>query len=381
MKSRSVSLVSGVSLIAAFVVAAASHAQDRPRKDDPLAKEAPGPKEKLLKSGSGPTVEDAAISRGLAWLARQQLDDGSWQFDITDSKRAKEQSRQVAATGLALLPFLAAGEGPTEAKKYQKVVKTGIDWLASWGPEDGFIAKDMYAQAIATTALCDAYRLSRDERLKAKAALAVGYVVKAQGKNGSWGYKARTEGDTSITGWQIEALASAVIAGIEFDRSKVYKRADSFLESVSDNSGATYGYREKGKSQALTAVGLLSRYSMGTLAPTDAGYAKGVEFLKKLPPQEGAFDMYYLYYATCVIRIYGGDDWRKFWKPKVWGLLTELQDNGADDATRGSWRKDLGFIGVECGRLGTTSLAVLTLQVENRYHSLKKDGGVKDVEK
>ena len=30
---------------------------------------------------------------------------------------------------------------------------------------------------------------------------------------------------------------------------------------------------------------------------------------------------------------------------------------------RGSWDKDQGFIGCACGRLGTTCLALLTLEV------------------
>ena len=60
-------------------------------------------KDKLLKAGGGNTESEAAVARGLAWLARKQLKDGSWEFDGVSKDK-------VAATGMALLPFLAAGE-------------------------------------------------------------------------------------------------------------------------------------------------------------------------------------------------------------------------------------------------------------------------------
>ena len=101
--------------------------------------------------------------------------------------------------------------------------------------------------------------------VKAKATKAVNYIVKAQGKNGSWGYTGRgREGDTSIVGWQIQALASARLAEIKFEKDKVYKEADKFLDSVSADSGVEVRLPREGRqSQTLTPVGLLSRYYMG----------------------------------------------------------------------------------------------------------------------
>ena len=69
--------------------------------------------------------------------------------------------------------------------------------------------------------------------------------MKAQAGNGSWGYTAGTEGDTSIVGWQIQALKSGRLAGIAVPQ-KAFDQAAVFLESVSSDSGATYGYRSKG---------------------------------------------------------------------------------------------------------------------------------------
>jgi hypothetical protein len=115
---------------------------------------------------------------------------------------------------------------------------------------------------------------------------------------------------------------------------------------------------------------------MGNFGPRHPAFGRGVEFLKQFPPQKGDFDMYYYYYATQVVHFYDGPDWHKFWNPKMRDLLVELQNKGGDENLRGSWEKDSGFIGSQCGRLGTTALALLTLEVYYRHLPLyKRDNG------
>ncbi|MSR53766.1 MAG: hypothetical protein EXS09_10820 [Gemmataceae bacterium] len=337
-------------------------------------------KDKMLKSGGGNTESEAAVARGLAWLARKQLKDGSWEFDGSSKDK-------IASTGLALLPFLAAGETHKYGTKYKDTVKRGLDWLMSRvGSGGGFAgSNNMYAVGIATVALCEAAGMTKDPAVKAKATMAVGYIVGAQGRNGSWGYSgpASNEGDTSIVGWQVQALASGKLAEIKFDKDKVFKNANKFLESVSTDSGSKYGYTTKGASQTLTPVGLLSRYYMQEMSPRHPAFGRGVDFLKQFPPQKGYFDMYYYYYATQVMHFYEGPDWHKFWNPKMRDLLIDLQNKGGDDEKRGSWEKDQGFIGSQCGKLGTTCLALLTLEVYYRHLPLYKrdNGGLAELER
>jgi len=174
-------------------------------------------KDKMLKSGGGNSESEAAVARGLAWLARKQLKDGSWEFDGSSKDK-------IASTGLALLPFLAAGETHKFGTKYKDTVKRGLDWLMSRiGSGGGFAgSNNMYSVGIATVALCEAAGMTKDPNVKAKATAAVGYIAGAQGRNGSWGYSgpAPTEGDTSIVGWQVQALASAKLAEIKFERTR-----------------------------------------------------------------------------------------------------------------------------------------------------------------
>lgn len=64
-------------------------------------------------------------------------------------------------------------------------------------------------------------------------------------------------------------------------------------------------------------------------------------------------------------------------------MLIGLQNKSADEAVKGSWDKDGGFIGSSCGRLGTTCMAMLTLEVYYRHLPLYKrdNGGLAELER
>src|SRR5262249_15908381 len=79
-------------------------------------------KARMLREGGGNGESEAAVAAGLAWLARQQKPDGSWQFDGSSIEDV------IASTGMALLPFLAAGETHKRGK-YQMTVKKGLEFL------------------------------------------------------------------------------------------------------------------------------------------------------------------------------------------------------------------------------------------------------------
>jgi hypothetical protein len=232
----------------------------------------------------------------------------------------------------------------------------------------------MYSQAIATIALCEAAGMAQDDKLKRAARAAVEFIVRAQAGNGSWGYTSGEAGDTSIVGWQVQALKSAKLAGIG-NVDKALRQAESFLVSVSDDSESRYGYRTKGPTQTLSAVGLLSRiYMSGT--PRKAFVARGVKNMwEENRPGNAFWDMYYYYYATQVFFFFDGKDWHQNWNPAIKKLLLDKQVTAGPDvksADVGSWPKDDGFIGRCCGRLGTTALACLTLEVYYRHLPLNK---------
>jgi hypothetical protein len=348
-----------------------------------------GSRDPLLKAGGGNAASEAAVALGLVWLAKMQKANGAWVYDGSSA------ADTPAATGMGLLPFLAAGQ--THKKPlgkasidYTQTVAKGLDFLLkSQQPSGSFAgASNMYSHAIATLALCEAYGMTGDKgKLQYPCQRAINYIITGQGNNGSWGYVAKGEGDTSIVGWQVQALKSAEMCkDLTVDKG-VQRKASRFLDSVSDSSKkATYGYRTGpgAPGTALTAVGLLCRYYIDGWGSVHPGMSEGVKGLvTRRPPSPNQFDMYYYYYATQVVHFHEGDVWHKDWNPKMRDMLINMQVKANNDKVRGSWDADKAIIGSSCGRLGTTCLALLTLEVYYRHlPTYKRDtGGMKELER
>lgn len=133
---------------------------------------------------------------------------------------------------------------------------------------------------------------------------------------------------------------------------------------------------------SLTAVGLLCRYYVDGWGPNHPGMTDGVSGLAKHPPLgkgNAVSNMYYYYYATQVLHYVDGDQWKKDWNPKMRDMLIAKQVNDPKKLDiDGSWDKDDGpWIGGSCGRMGTTAMILLTLEVYYRHLPTykKADGG------
>src|SRR5262249_38852290 len=174
----------------------------------------------------------------------------------------------------------------------------------------------MYSQGIATIALCEAYGMTRDRGfLLRPAQAAVNFIVTSQAVDGSWGYQPGTAGDTSIVGWQVQALKARQLPKDIVVRDAAISKAIAFLDKVSSGSRkSAYGYNTPAGSPgtARTAVGLLCRYYISKWGPGHAGLAEGVEGLMKHGPQTAPAkpDMYYYYYATQVVPFHEGPEWK-----------------------------------------------------------------------
>lgn len=332
-------------------------------------------KDALLRGGGGNGESESAVALGLWWLARQQQPDGSWIFDGTS------RSEIDAATGICLLPFLAAGQTHLEGD-YQDTVANGLRFLMRrQNPDGSFNGLQLYAHAIPTISLCEAYGMTRQANIGQAAQKAIDYAVACQDPNGGgWRYKPLEKGDTSVTGWFVQALKSAKMAGLRVP-DRCFQGATVFLNSVTSD-GAAYGYTDPTDARpSMTAVALLCREYLGW-NPDTAPLQAGVAYLKqRQPPSSGLWDIYYYYYATQVVYFYGGPDWHSFWNPKMRDLLVDRQEKAG--VNRGSWKADETLTGTSGGRLLTTCLALLTLEVYYRYLPLYKrsDGtGVGDLE-
>ena len=140
----------------------------------------------------------------------------------------------------------------------------------------------MYEHGLATIAICEAYGLSKDQRLRIPAQAAVHFTEDAQNDtSGGWHYTANppTVGDTSVFGWQFMSLQSAQIAGLPVNRATLDK-AKKFLSSVAKGkSGGMSSYMpESGPSPAMSAVGLLCN-QYGGMKRIDPAMEEGKNYL------------------------------------------------------------------------------------------------------
>lgn len=338
-------------------------------------------RQRLVEEGGGNSSSEAAVAAGLKWLVMHQATDGHWSLDGFNQHGHCNCSgfghqNDIAATAFGLLPLLAAGETHKRdlsvnehTKLYGKNVGNALKYLLGKQARDGNFGGGMYAHGLASIAMCEAYGMTGDPTLKASAQRALNYIRAAQSEGGGWRYEPRQGGDTSVTGWQIMALKSGQMAGLEVDDPKhpTFAKGTKFLNSVSTSDGSGYGYMDTNPSPTMTAVGLLCRLYLGT-GPRNSGIIGGIHHLKQVPP--GAVNnIYYYYYATQVFYHFGGPEWEA-WNPKMRDLLIAKQDKGLDPKKphlKGSWSPAGDAHGGAGGRLMTTSLSLLTLEVYYRY--------------
>ena len=288
----------------------------------------------------------AAVAAALHWLAEHQLPDGGWHFDLHQSPDCRGKCRdpgtaaeaRIAATSLALLPFLGAGQTHRLSGKYQATVSSGLDFLIGRmkaGPEGGGSLHEprgtMYSHGLASIVLCEAYAMTGDKALQKPAQAAIDFIVHAQDPvGGGWRYQPRQAGDTSVFGWQLMALKSGLMADLRVP-PETARRAADFLDSVQANEGANYGYTRPGMGEATTAIGLLGRMHLGWKKDHPA-LQRGVAWLSDRGPSKA--NMYYNYYATQVMRYWGGEQWTK-WNRAMQDHLIETQAKEGHEA--GSW--------------------------------------------
>ena len=337
-----------------------------------------GGKKRALMAGGGGKATESAVEAALRWLARHQEEDGHW-----DSMKYGASSKcDTAMTGLAVLAFLGAGH-TEKAGKYRDNVQRGVYWLISKQNNEGRVLAEGdgpigYNHSIAGLALAEAAGMARVPDTVRAAQAAVDYSVNIHqdpGAGGSdkkgWRYNPKQPGDISVSGWFIMQLKSAKIAGLKVDPSG-FQGAINFLDSVEVEkanpnepySGHRYGY-QPGRvlsKHRNTAMGVLGRMFLGWKREDLQG---GVEYMIKEGgvPNWGSVDMYYWYYATIVCFQQGGEIWKK-WKE---AMIPTLRDNQRHDGDEdGSW-DPAGAFGDRWGRVGSTALGCLCVEVYYRY--------------
>ncbi|MHB1556240.1 MAG: prenyltransferase/squalene oxidase repeat-containing protein [Isosphaeraceae bacterium] len=343
---------------------------------------------KLVRREGGTARSEKSVEDGLDWIVRHQRPDGSWSLNYHEQcqgvpcPHSGAMESDTAATGLALLPLLGAGYIHTVKSRHQDAVRRGIAWLVDHQQEDGnlFIGPPgmawMYSHGIATMVLCEAYGLSQDPRLKRPSQRAVKFIVEAQDRgSGGWRYSPGASGDTSVFGWQIFALRSAHGSGIVVPKNAL-KLCSRYLDQAAvDRSRTTYSYQpgRGGASPVMTAEALVGRQILGWERNYPPLVKGASQIAQDLETREGR-NIYYWYYATQLLHNMKNKDWEK-WNPKVREALIDLQCKDGTCAN-GSWDPYTPVAdawGKPGGRMFTTSLSILTLEVYYRYLPLYRD--------
>lgn len=399
----------------------------------------------------GATVgTEEAVLEGLRWLIRHQNEDGSWTTAGIASHCSPPDKPCIPAgtevkplydvglTGLALLTFLGQGISvgskieivdTAMGKRHQagEVVKKGVKWLVDrQDKEQGYLSDpdapyNMYSEALATMALCEAYGISRNRELKRPAQNAVNWLVAAQTRNqeaAPWGWryysKKRLDDqlakggidstthtelsqdvDISVTCWVVMALKSAILVKLDVP-SEVLPGALEYARYTTGKEGLV-GYKSPyGAGEKLVGPGDHFTYhtatmsALGMLVRTFVSHDLEDPFLelaakhivKDLPTvskDKLSIDYYYWYYATLALNQFDGPDSPRrgagrYWEPWNKDLIDSilaLQDNSKarDTCTRGGWLENDRWGGHTGYALYNTAINVLTLEVYYRYEN------------
>jgi hypothetical protein len=327
----------------------------------------------------GKEESELAVLKGLRWLKKQQNEDGSWSEEF-----------KPAMTGFAILCFLGHGETP-ESPEFGSTVKSGVEWLLERGsqfegrmsltePGWGSGNASVYEHAIATYAIGEYYAMTKDERFTELVKRANTHIVEGQAPDGGWNYRYTKErnSDTSVSGWQMQALRAAHLTGLGIRGvDEALDKAMLNLKRVQGPHGG-FGYRKPEDRYSLTGIGVFCTYFWKQ--DKDKTVRDGLEFMLSHSEREfpvkykhETADLYAWYYNTQACLMYGGSAWTK------WNRL--FQDEIADaQSNDGSWPPLAGRTpGGEfqrkpggCGPLYRTSLCILMLEVFYRYMPINK---------
>ena len=323
------------------------------------------------------TESEKSVAAGLDWLARHQAADGHWTDEAkcepdkhcTDFRYA---SAKVAQTGLAVLAFQAGGHYDFNDQKYSSQVKRGLNWLVSQQQPDGCLfgeERTWYEHGIASLALAEACAVARanrkdpERRYLEAAERAIDFIQRHQYARGGWRYSKDSDaaGDTSVTGWQVLALKSAMEAKIIVS-PQTMEQVQQFFESVKDpTTGRTGYYSRRDGTELTTAVGLIVE-GLILKQPKSPFADKAAAGLRSRAVSLGkAGDFYTLYNGSLAMALVGGDAWKE-WNDGVRDSVIKRQETSG--CARGSW--DAARV-CPYGRTLSTAWAILTLEVYYRY--------------
>ena len=329
----------------------------------------------LLGRFGGTALTEAAVNKGLEWLARNQRRDGSWSLSGPYADGVSQISEnEAAATAMALLAFQGAGHTHKEGK-FRTNVARGWKWLLQQQDGNGCFFQSggfnhrFYTQGLCSIAVCELYGMTKDPKYREPAQSAVDYCLRSQSAEGGWRYAPNADSDVSVTGWIVMGLQSARMAGLKVPKENLL-RVERYLDAVAQRDGAYYPYQRGDDVRlSMTAEALLMREYLGWRRD-DLRLVSGIDWItspENLIDFDKNRDIYYWYYATQAAHHIEGDYWKR-WNAVMRQALPEQQVPRGKEA--GSWDPNKPTVDQWAnhgGRLYVTCLSIYMLEVYYRH--------------
>lgn len=325
----------------------------------------------MLRANDSPSLDsrdlvspenEAAIDRGVDWLAARQQADGAFGPEMAFNR----YRRNPAVNALCGLALLAGGSTPGRGPFGPQIDRT-IDLLLASAAPTGFIAEPgadydqqpMYGHGFATMFLAEVYGMTSRREVKGAVQRAVQLIVDTQNREGGWRYAPEPrEADISVTVCQVMALRGAHNTGIAVSRATIDKAVAYILRCQNPDGGFKYQALAGGESAfPRSAAALVALFTSGvTEGPAiDAG----LRYLQQFRPGEPTahdrgYYFYGQYYAVQAAWHAGGEVWRA-WYPAMRDELLQQQ------LSDGHWTDSI--ISPEYA----TAMALIALQLPNNY--------------
>ncbi|HVS34912.1 MAG TPA: prenyltransferase/squalene oxidase repeat-containing protein [Gemmataceae bacterium] len=340
---------------------------------------------------------DRHIDDALAFLQKQQLQDGGWMAG--NGIRGAGGQAHPAVTSLCVMAFLSAGHVPGEGR-YGAAVEKGIRYVLQCQLPNGLIARgaagnqEMYTHGISTLMLAEAAGMTDGDlgdEIRKKLHDAVNVILTAQRKKegpgkGGWRYTVADfdpSSDISVTGWQIMALRAAKNVGCDVPAERI-DAAVAFIKRCHDANSGGFDYQPGSNlTVPVTGTSILALELCGKDQHRSDLVIRAGDFLLKQVVERynngpfnngislfGNFHYYGVYYVSQAMFQLGGNYWDAY-RPVLHGILYRDQlprDASADYG--GSWGSGLRPIRGGDGGYGAnycTAMCVLALTVEYRY--------------
>jgi hypothetical protein len=313
-----------------------------------------------------PPEVEAAVDKALAWLAKNQQADGSWEHG---------QGSTTAVPALAAKAFLSRGHVPGQGP-YGENLNKAIDFVLGQQQPDGLLSggngnASMYEHGISTAMLGEAFGMvddARKNKIEKALAKAVKLTLDAQAvkkdanNQGGWRYmRASPDSDISVTGWQLMALRAAANCGAYVPKASLESGREYVRRCAARNDapGFTYQAQQGQPGPARTGTAIVSLEMLGDHNSKEA--KAGGDYLLDNPVTSPNQDFYYysVYYISQAFYHLGD----KYYEQGYSKLRTALL---ANQGPEGTWPVGSGQEQV-AGEAYRSSMAVLALCVPYRY--------------